>query len=314
MTVRRPLVAGGLALLALALTVPAMGAVAQGSAPKPTDAVVALSPASSDVGTQPVTITLVVTGAPETVGFQADLLYDDAVVVVTRVELGSWIAGGGRVVQTLGPNMDTPGRVVLGALTAGEAAPASGDGVLARFVLAPHAAGTSDLKLTNVTLLGTGQDTFNPEALGGAVRIAEAPDPTTAAAALDRAATVAAVPVATMAEEFAAAVNQEATREAPTRVAAEATAVVTGTATGEAVAMITAAARGPAPVSAGSRSWLLPALLVVTILALGWLLLRGRGDHGQGGPDAHGGSAHPDLDGGGGTAPGGAPNGGSAPG
>ena len=103
------------------------------------------------------------------------------------------------------------------------------------------------------------------------------------AAALTVAETAVAAPVATLHEDFAAALESEAATAAPGRTAEVATAVQASTATGIANAAATAAG-DTGNARTGGQSWWLPALAVATGVVVVWLFVRGRSRQPPGGP------------------------------
>jgi hypothetical protein len=98
--------------------------------------------------------------------FEAGLTFDPAVVTVESVEMGSFLASGGRNVHPFIPRIDNEsGMVHFGACSRDEGDGAAGSGVLARVVFRVEACDQStDLGLTDVTLTFT--DGW-PQELGG---------------------------------------------------------------------------------------------------------------------------------------------------
>jgi hypothetical protein len=99
-----------------------------------------------------------VTNAPASSGYQFELGWDPAVVAVTAVAPGDFLARGGETLFT--PRFTGPGSMVVGEVLpdapAADALP-SGDGALAYVTLAPLAADTaSALGLTDANLVGLG--------------------------------------------------------------------------------------------------------------------------------------------------------------
>lgn len=83
--------------------------------------------------------------------FQVDVAYNPAIVHITQVAPGPFLASTGRTPNPVGPIIDNVGgRVVLGAFTFGAQAGANGTGVLATLTLEPQAVGASALRLQNL--------------------------------------------------------------------------------------------------------------------------------------------------------------------
>ncbi len=226
-------VAAGLVALALrfggAMPLTAQTQVAAATVP-PNQPVFAIVPASIELGAIPVRVELTVTGAPPSTGFSVDVLFDPGQVAVTGIELGEWAGSTGRPVQPLGPNLDEPGRLVLGALMVGEAPAPEGDGVLAVLTLAGVGSGTSNLTLAKPLLVRVGAGSEPVAAIGEGAEVVVADVPQAAATlAVAAAATLAAAPVAGLVPGFVAAVEAEATSGAPRLGTVVATALATFT-------------------------------------------------------------------------------------
>jgi hypothetical protein len=195
---------------------------------------VALRPAVIEAGTEPVTLELVVTGAPPASGFSAELHYDDAAIALTSIELGDWPGSTGRPVQPLGPNLDRPGRAVLGALMAGDEPAPEGDGVLARLGIAGLSAGSTTIEVASALVVSAGSspEPITARAAGSEV-IVTALDDGAAERARAAATDLAARPRAPLADDFMTAVAAEATRDAEPPGAAPAPRLATYTPAGE---------------------------------------------------------------------------------
>jgi len=191
--------------------------------------VFALVPAHIELGAVPVRVQLTVAGAPASSGFSVDVLFDPMQVAVTGIDLGDWAGSTGRPVQPLGPSLNQPGRLVLGALMVGDAPAPEGDGVLAVLTLAGLAHGTSNLTLSKALLVRSeGSQPLPALAQQAAVVVSDVPQ-AAATAAVAAAATLAAAPHAGLVPDFVRAVEAEATQGAPGLGATVATAVASFT-------------------------------------------------------------------------------------
>lgn len=238
---------------------PRVMAQAQPSAASPSKGpTLRFEPPSLALEAEAATVDLVVAGAQATTGFQSDILFDATVVAVTGVELGPWIGSTGRPVQPLGPNLEIPGRLVVGAVTAGDMPAPTGDGVLVRITIAAVAPGESDLILANASLIGADLAPVSPGLEQGRVSVllgdgANGTGGTSVAAAQ----TVAAEPRATLAQDFVTAVAADATREAPQRATAAAALASAGA--GTAASGRTMATPGATPGPREELRWREPA-------------------------------------------------------
>jgi hypothetical protein len=94
------------------------------------------------------TVDLTVENVANLAGFQADLLFDPAIVSVNSVSLGAFLGSTGRTVAPVGPTIDnTAGKVTFGAFSFGGQAGASGAGTLAVISFQPRAIGATALRL-----------------------------------------------------------------------------------------------------------------------------------------------------------------------
>ena len=175
------------------------------------DPAIGIAPDAFTLTGEPVVLELTVTGAPPTTGFQAEVSYDPSVLAVLNVTLGEFLASTGRVVQPLGPNLDTPGRIFVGGIAAGqENPPPEGDGVLARIELGPIAEGTGEISVVSGSLVDADQNPLDV-AVSGATYEASPAVEKAATEYSGRAATLAAAPPESLAEDYIAAVERDAT-------------------------------------------------------------------------------------------------------
>lgn len=248
---------------------PRTSAMAQAEAP-----VFALEPNQIVLGAEPVRVELTVVGAPASTGFSVDVLFDSKQVAVTGVVLGDWPGSTGRPVQPLGPNLDQPGRLVLGALMVGDAPAPEGDGVLAVLTLSGLADGTSKLTLSNALLVRVGENSEPLPALTEDAAVIAAGVPAAAAAAAVAAASaLAAAPNAGLVPDFVDAVSAQATNNAPQFGAAVPTAVASFTPA--VVATPVASSPSGSGATPSGRTVVLAAV-IVGITAFLWVFARRR--------------------------------------
>lgn len=93
-----------------------------------------------------------VQGASELAGWQSVLVFDPALLQVLEISGGGLITSTGRAETMLGPWVEGPGHILMGAYTQGEAPGASGSDLLAQVRLRALAAGASALALEQVLL------------------------------------------------------------------------------------------------------------------------------------------------------------------
>jgi hypothetical protein len=237
--------------------------------------VIALEPADIALVGDTATVQIVVRGAPPTTGFQAELTYDPELVAIVNATLGEFLPGSGRAVQPLGPNLDTPGRVVLGAISAGaDPAPPSGDGVLARLDIAPIGDGEGSLEIVAASLVDASNQVVSVQVESAALHVTGAVPEKSGTEYAGRAATLAAAPPATVASEYLRGVQADAGATSTARAAGgEAAAEIGEAATGVTASGTPVASPESAPPS-GSPLWWLAAILVVVIAGGLWALSR----------------------------------------
>lgn len=97
-------------------------------------------------------VDVVVDGAGQLAGWQAALVFDPAYLQILAITGGGLITSAGRVETILGPWVDSPGRILIGAYTRGQAPGASGSGLLAHVRLRSLTQGASALALEQVLL------------------------------------------------------------------------------------------------------------------------------------------------------------------
>jgi hypothetical protein len=231
---------------------------------------VTVSPTLLTLAGDPATLEVSISGAPATSGFQFELLYDPAIVAIVNVGLGPFLPSTGRTVQPLGPNLDTPGRLFVGGITAGlEPAPASGDGVLVRIDVAPLGVGSSPIEISEASLVDEAGQEVAVTGGSGTITVSEPVPDKAATEYVGRAATMAAAEPAALAGEYLERLADEATRAA-------ASGGPTGTIGEPAQSTGGETALSSAPVaetgSSGAPSWLLVAVSVIVLVAGAWIV------------------------------------------
>jgi len=104
---------------------------------------------------QTFSVELWIDGATQFGGYQVDLTFDPALLTVTQVVPGTFLAGSDRTVIHLGPVIDNAkGVVTVGGVSQGTGGGASGDGLLATVHFrAGSTPGTCPLALTNLQVI-----------------------------------------------------------------------------------------------------------------------------------------------------------------
>jgi len=106
------------------------------------------------------TVDVIVQDVSDLAAFQFDMMYDPAVVQVSDVTLGWFLASSGRTTAALGPQIDNgAGQVTFGGISYGAAPGAEGSGTLATLTFTPQSTGTTSLNFANVQL----RDSLNSE-------------------------------------------------------------------------------------------------------------------------------------------------------
>lgn len=123
-------------------------------------------------------VAAVVDDATELAGWQAVLVFDPTLLQVLEITGGGLITSTGRAETILGPWVEGPGRILMGAYTQGQAPGASGSDLLVQVRLRALTAGASALALEQVllsTLDDAGQVDTQAATVTGAQVTIEAP-------------------------------------------------------------------------------------------------------------------------------------------
>lgn len=128
--------------------------------------VVSLEPANVSLAAgEEQTLEVRIAGGQDLGGFQFDLLFPPGSISLSQATLGPLLASTGRSALPLGPT-SKPGRVSFGGFTFGDAAGASGDGVLAVLIVRGETPGRGELRLERVQVLDVRGNDLKPTAGG----------------------------------------------------------------------------------------------------------------------------------------------------